>query len=149
MNSRSYFTARSLSTYGLTGSMKATLIRSRHLSDLAASSPESSDLSPMPEGSQSARPVPMSAAAVVASADSVHVALKPSARTSRCSGANWPPKEGCGQSDRSVQRRLPAAGTQASWRVPIRSRSRCADSGRAAASPSIRPAGSVTCRPPG
>ncbi len=144
MNSRSYFTARSLSTYGLTGSMKATLIKSRHLSDLAV---VSSALATGPVGEHKARPCATSAGAVVARADRFQLALKPSARTERCSGENWPLNDGCGQSEFKVQCMLSAAGTQASWLVPIRSRSRCSDSGRVPASPSTRAAGSVECRP--
>src|ERR1700761_1184706 len=98
--------------------MKATFIRSRHLSDFAAGSSEAS-LALGAAGVHSARPLAMSAGALVASDDRFQVEVKPSARTARSAGENWPPKDGLGQSELSVQRVESAAGTQPIWPGPL------------------------------
>src|SRR5204862_4279415 len=103
MNSRPYLIARSLSEYGFTGSMKATLKDSTQPASAllpggiarayAGCGPSSSD-SPAPSGTHSEARRAKSLGAVVASDETCQVALNPWARTSRVIGRKRPPKEG-------------------------------------------------------
>ena len=130
MKSRPYLVARSLSTYGLTGSMNDTPKVSTHGVRRASSG---AGASPATSSSRHAgAPASVACGAVVARALSCQRAVKPVPPTCRSIGRKRPPNDGCGQSDASVTRVLSPTGANASSPVPTSSRPTSARIGRRA-----------------